>query len=179
MRSAWTNLNRLIDEPSAAGFVVQRMAPPGIPVAIGSLEDVLFGPIVSFGVSGTPSELLDDVSYRIPPLTNDDAADLIRDVKAAPLFFGYRGSEAIDVAGIEQVILRLAQLKDDLPEVEALKLGLVLASAHRIDVLRASGRVAPSQDARSDSFTRRMGGPTGSDDTMYGLPGHGLPARGV
>ena len=47
------------------------MAPPGIPVAIGSLEDALFGPIVSFGVSGTPSELLDDVSYRIPPLTDD------------------------------------------------------------------------------------------------------------
>ena len=171
MRSAWANLNELIDEPSAAKFVVQRMAPPGIPVAVGSLEDALFGPIVSFGVSGAPSELLDDVSYRIPPLTNDDAADLIRDVKAAPLFFGYRGSEAVDVAGIEQVILRLAQLKDDLPEVEVLKLGLVLASAHRIDVLRASGRVSPSPDSRTDSFTRRMGGPTGSDDTMYGMAG--------
>jgi acyl-CoA synthetase (NDP forming)/RimJ/RimL family protein N-acetyltransferase len=171
MRSAWANLTGLIDEPASARFVVQRMAPPGIPVAIGSLEDALFGPIVSFGVSGTPSELLEDVSYRIPPLTNDDAADLIRDVKAAPLFFGYRGSEAIDVAGIEQVILRLARLKDDLPDVQVLSLGLVLASAHRIDVLRASGRVAPSQDARSDWFTRRMADPTGRDDTMYGLAG--------
>jgi acyl-CoA synthetase (NDP forming)/RimJ/RimL family protein N-acetyltransferase len=171
MRSAWANLTSLIDEPASARFVVQRMAPPGIPVTIGTLEDALFGPIVSFGVSGTPSELLEDVSYRIPPLTNDDAADLIRDVKAAPLFFGYRGSEAIDVAGIEQVILRLARLKDDLPDVEVLNLGLVLASAHGIDVLRATGRVAPSQDARSDWFARRMAVPTGRDDTRYGLAG--------
>jgi len=169
MRSAWSNLNDLIDDPSSAGFVVQRMAPPGIPVAIGSLEDALFGPIVSFGMAGAPSELLEDVAYRIPPLTADDAADLVRDVKAAPLFFGYRGSEPVDVAGIENVILRLAQLKDDLPEVERLRLGLVLASARRTDVLRATGRVAPSPNARSDSFTRRMTGPTGSDDTVYGL----------
>jgi acyl-CoA synthetase (NDP forming)/RimJ/RimL family protein N-acetyltransferase len=173
MRSAWHNLTSLIDEPAEARFVVQRMAPPGIPVSIGSLEDALFGPIVSFGVAGTPSELLDDVSYRIPPLTNDDAADLTRDVKAAPLFFGYRGSEAIDMASIEQVILRLARLKDDLPEVEALSLGLVLASAHGVDVLRASGRVAPSEDGRSDWFTRRMAGPSSSEDTMYGPVGAG------
>jgi acyl-CoA synthetase (NDP forming)/RimJ/RimL family protein N-acetyltransferase len=169
MRAAWQNLTGLIDQPAAAGFVVQRMAPPGIPVSIGSLEDALFGPIISFGVSGTPSELLGDVSYRVPPITNDDAADLVREVKAAPLFFGHLGSEPIDVAGVEQVILRLAQLKDDLPDIALLKLGLVLASAHGIDVLRATGRVAPSQDARSDWFARRMAGPTGSDDTAYGI----------
>ncbi|MEJ7629902.1 MAG: GNAT family N-acetyltransferase [Nocardioidaceae bacterium] len=168
MRSAWHNLTCLIDDASRAEFVVQRMAPPGIPVSIGSLEDALFGPIVSFGVAGPPSELLDDVSYRIPPLTNDDAADLIRDVKAAPLFFGYRGSEAIDVASIEQLILRLARLKDDLPDVEQLDLGLALASADGVRVLRASGRVAPSPGGRRDSFTRRMEGPSSSDDTMYG-----------
>ncbi len=168
MRAAWKNLTSLVTDPSRAEFVVQRMAPAGIPVSIGSLEDGLFGPIVSFGVAGPPSELLDDVSYRIPPLTNDDASDLIRDVKAAPLFFGYRGSEPIDVASIEQVILRLARLKDDLPEVEVLNLGLVLASAHGVEVLRALGRVGRHPDARSEWFTRRMAGPTGSDDTLYG-----------
>ena len=168
MTAAWEGLTALIDDPDRAGFVVQRMAPPGIPVSIGSHEDGLFGPIVSFGVAGLPSELLDDVSYRIPPLTNDDAADLIRDVKAAPLFFGYRGSAPVDVASVEEVILRLARLKDDLPEVEVLNLGLVLASAHGIDVLRASGQVCPSPNARSDWFTRRLEGPSSSDDTMYG-----------
>ncbi len=169
MATAWRNLTDMIDDPARAAFVVQRMAPPGIPVSIGSLEDALFGPIISFGVAGPPSELLDDVSYRIPPLTDDDAADLVRDVKAAPLFFGYRGSEAIDVPSVERVILRLARMKDDLPEVEVLNLGLVLASADGVCVLRAFGRVMPTPDARSDWFTRRLADQSGVEDTLPGL----------
>jgi acyl-CoA synthetase (NDP forming) len=172
MTAAWRNLTGIIDDLEHAGFVVQRMAPPGIPVAIGSVEDQLFGPIVSFGVAGAPSELLDDVSYRIPPLCGDDAADMVRDVRAAPLLFGYRGSEAIDVPSIERLILRVARLTDDLPEVEALTIGLALASKHGVEVLRATGRVAPSPDARSDWFTRRMAGESSSDDTMFGAAPH-------
>jgi acyl-CoA synthetase (NDP forming)/RimJ/RimL family protein N-acetyltransferase len=170
MKAAWDNLNGLIDEPDKANFVVQPMAAPGIPISIGVLEDALFGPIVSFGMAGTPSELLGDVSYRIPPLTDSDAADLVRDVRAAPLFFGYRGSEAIDVPAVEGLIHRVAQLKDGLPEVQVLDLSLVLAGADGAKVLRASGRVAPVADARSDWFTRRMTGPTSVDDTLV----HGI-----
>jgi len=112
--------------------------------------------MVSFGMAGTPSELLGDVSYRIPPLTESDAADLVRDVRAAPLFFGYRGSERVDVASIEEVISRMAQLKDDLPDVERLDLGLVLAGAEGCRVLRAAGRVLHLVDMRSDSLARRF-----------------------
>ncbi len=166
MTTAWRNLTASIEEPDEAGFVVQRMAQSGIPVAICSMEDTLFGPIVSFGMAGTASELLGDVAYRIPPLTDADAADLVRDVKAAPLFFGYRGSEAIDVAAVEDLIQRVARLKDDLPEVEALDLGLVLAGAGGAEVLRANGSVAPVQDARSDWFARRLAGPSSMEDTL-------------
>jgi acyl-CoA synthetase (NDP forming)/GNAT superfamily N-acetyltransferase len=166
MAVAWRSLNSAIDEPERAQFVVQQMAPAGIPVSIGSLEDPLFGPIISFGMAGPPSELLGDVSYRIPPLTDSDAADLVREVRAAPLFFGYRGSEAIDVPSVETLVLRLSRLKDDLPEVQALHLGLVLAGADGVKVLRASGRVCPVADARSDWYTRRMSAPTGIDDTL-------------
>jgi hypothetical protein len=166
MTAAWDNLNELIDEPDRADFVVQPMAAPGIPISMGTLEDALFGPVVSFGMAGTPSELLGDVAYRIPPLTDSDAADLVRDVRAAPLFFGYRGSEAIDVPAVEELIHRLAQLKDSIPEVQVLDLSLVLAGADGAKVLRASGRVCPVADARSDWFTRRMTGPTSIDDTL-------------
>jgi acyl-CoA synthetase (NDP forming)/GNAT superfamily N-acetyltransferase len=156
MRSAWRGLNELIDDAAHADFVVQPMAPPGIPVSIGGVEDALFGPMVSFGMAGTPSELLGDVSYRIPPLTDSDAADLVRDVRAAPLFFGYRGSEPVDVAGIEEIISRLGQLKDDLADIQRLDLGLVLAGAEGCRVLRATGRVLPLVDVRGDSLTRRF-----------------------
>jgi len=166
MNTAWENMLDTIDDFDNAGFVVQHMSHAGIPVSIGSLEDALFGPIVSFGMAGTPSELLGDVAYRIPPLTDSDAADLVRDLKASPLFFGYKGSEAVNVAAVEELIQRHARLKDDLPEVEQLDLGLVMAGEKGSEVLRASGRVSPLHTARSDWYTRRLGGPTGTEDTL-------------
>jgi acyl-CoA synthetase (NDP forming) len=166
MTAAWNTLNSLIDDPSRAEFVVQPTAPPGISVSIGSLEDTLFGPIVSFGMAGTASELLGDIAYRIPPLTDSDAADLVRDVRAAPLFFGYRGSDGVDVPAIEEIVHRLAQLKDDLPDVQVLDLGLVLASADGAQVLRASGSLSAVQAGRSDVLTRRLTGPSSSEDTL-------------
>ena len=83
--------------PTTAGFVVQRNAPPGVPVSISSLEDPLFGPVVSFSLAGPLTEMLADRSYRIPPLSGLDAADMVREVKNSPLLFGYRGSEVVDV----------------------------------------------------------------------------------
>jgi acyl-CoA synthetase (NDP forming) len=166
MRNAWETLTGMAETPDGAEFVVQPMSHAGIPVAICTLEDPLFGPIVSFGMAGTASELLGDIAYRIPPLTDSDAADLVRDVKAAPLFFGYRGSEAVDVAALEELILRVSRLKDDLPEVQALDLGLVLVGVDGADVLRATGRVTPVNYVRSDWYTRRLGGPSGTEDTL-------------
>ncbi|HEU0128353.1 MAG TPA: acetate--CoA ligase family protein, partial [Pseudonocardiaceae bacterium] len=166
MAAAWWHLAGLIDDPADAAFVVQPMAAPGVPVAIGSVEDALYGPLVSFGMAGTPSDLLGDVSYRIPPLTESDAAELVREVRAAPVLFGYRGAEEVDVGCIEELVLRLAQLKDDLPDVQLLNLDLVLAGAQGAAVLRAEGRVAPGQDTRSDWLTRRLAGPSCSTDTL-------------
>jgi hypothetical protein len=166
MRDAWQTLNQIIDHPVDAGFVVQRMAPPGMPVSMTSMEDPLFGPIVSFGVAGWPSDLLEDRSYRIPPLTDTDAASMVRDIRAAPLLFGYRGSERVEVARLEDLLQRLARLKNDLPEVAFLDLGLVLAGAHSCTVLDASCRVAPVRDSRSDWFARRLSVPPG--DTLPG-----------
>nr|MBA2444858.1 acetate--CoA ligase family protein [Nocardioidaceae bacterium] len=166
MYAAWANLNEIIDEPDLAGFVVQPMAKPGIPVQIGALEDPLFGPIISFGTAGPLTELLGDVSYRIPPLTDSDAADLVRDVRAAPIFFGYLGSPAVDVASVEQLIQRVAILKDELPEVVQLDLSLVMAGVEGAEVLRVIGRIAPVREARSDWFARRLTGPVSAEDTL-------------
>ena len=117
-------------------------------------------------MAGTPSELLGDVAYRIPPLTDSDAADLVRDVRAAPLFFGYKGSEPVDVPAVEELIQRLARLKDDLPEVEQLDLSLVLAGADGVEVLRPPVGSRRCSNARSDWYTRRLGGPSGTEDTL-------------
>jgi hypothetical protein len=112
-------------------------------------------------VSGAATELLGDKSYRIPPMHSGEAAAMVREVKAAPLLFGYRGSERVDVEAIEHLLLRLAQLKNDLPQVCSIDLTLVLAGAHGASVLSASGRVEPVTDPRSDWFVRRLSDQSG------------------
>ncbi|MEO9324561.1 GNAT family N-acetyltransferase [Nocardioides sp. C4-1] len=155
MRSAWESLTDLVRDPAGADFVVQKNSAPGVPVAIRSLEDPLFGPVVSFGISGPIIDLLSDRAYRIPPLGERDVASMVRDVKSAPLLFGYRGAEPVDVAAIEQLISRVAQMQNDLPNLSSLELSLVLAGRDGATVLTASGRAAPVADPRSD-FVRRM-----------------------
>lgn len=160
MRQAWQGLvdgggaGRL--DARAAGFVVQRMVPPGVPVSIEAGEDPLFGPLLSFGVSGAPSELLGDRAFRIPPLTDVDAAEMVREIKSAPLLLGWRGAEVVDTAAIEDLVLRLAQLKNDLPDVARLDLDQVLAGAAGACVLEAAGRVERTSGARGDRYVRRL-----------------------
>jgi hypothetical protein len=95
-----------------------------------------------------------------------EAADMVREIKAAPLLFGYRGSEKVDVDAVEHLLLRVAQLKNDLPQVRSLDLNLVLVGAAGATVLNAVGRVEPVADARSDWYTRRLSTPAG--DTLHG-----------
>ncbi|WP_299929705.1 bifunctional GNAT family N-acetyltransferase/acetate--CoA ligase family protein [uncultured Nocardioides sp.] len=156
MAQAWRSLTSLITDPDNAGFVVQGNAPPGVPVTIATMEDPLFGPVLSFGIGGPLTELLGDRSFRIPPLADHDAQDMVREIRASPLLFGYRGSEIVDVAEIERLVRQVAQLQHDLPQVRALQLPLVLAGAEGATVLGANVRVEPVKDPRSDWFVRRL-----------------------
>jgi acyl-CoA synthetase (NDP forming) len=164
MRDAWGSLNTLITEPEKAGFVVQKNSPPGVPVAVRSIEDPLFGPVVSFGISGPVIDLLEDKAFRIPPLMAGDAAAMVREIKSSPMLFGYRGSEVVDISAVERLILRVAQLQHDLPQVSAMDLSLVLAGADGVKVLTAAARVDPVLDPRSDWFVRRL--PRSPGDTL-------------
>ncbi len=166
MRDAWESLAALVGGADDAEFVVQRTAAPGVPVAVGGLEDPLFGPAISFGISGALTDLVGDRAYRIPPISALDAAETVRSIKAAPLLFGYRGSAQVDVAAVEDLIRRVAQLKMDLPRVSQVDLMLVHATADGVSVLHAGGRVAPVADTRSDLFVRRLTAPPG--DTLPG-----------
>jgi hypothetical protein len=156
MVHAWESLTASIQEPHLAGFVVQRNAPPGVPVAISAVEDALFGPVVSFGLSGPMTELLGDHAYRIPPLTEHDARAMTREIKSSPMLFGYRGSEVVDVDRVEALILLVSRLKNDLPQLHSIELSLVLAGRTASTVLTASARVEPVSDPRSDWFVRRL-----------------------
>ena len=156
MRDAWTTLTGQITDSDAAGFVVQRVAEPGVPVEIGGVEDPLFGPTVSFSIAGSLTDLVGDRAYRIPPITPLEASEMVRELKAAPLLFGYRGSELVDVPAVEVLLRRVALLKNDLPQLGSIDLSLVHATASGVRVLSARAHASPVTDARSDWFARRL-----------------------
>ena len=140
---------------AAAALAVQAMVPPGVATVIRTADDPSFGALVSFGVGGVATELLGDHGFRVLPLTDLDAAELVRSVRAAPLLFGYRGSEPVDVGALEALLLRATRLADDLPEVAELELNPVVVAESGVSVLRATARIAPPP-ARLDAGPRRL-----------------------
>jgi acyl-CoA synthetase (NDP forming)/RimJ/RimL family protein N-acetyltransferase len=156
MADAWKDLRQLVTEIgladdeslSAAMPVVQAMAPSGVALIITSHEDAAFGPIISLGLDGIPSELLGDTVYRVPPLTTVDAAEMIRELKAAPTLLGRHGAPGVDIAGIEDVLHRVAQLSDAIPQLASVTLRPCVASVGSISVLGARVFIAPTADQR-------------------------------
>jgi len=124
------------------GAVVQRMAPGGLEVIVGITQDPLFGPLLLFGLGGVTAELLADRALRILPITDEDAHELVRSLRTSPLLFGYRGSPPLDVAALEDVIVRVARLAEDVPEISEMDLNPVIVGEHGVTVVDAKVRCA-------------------------------------
>ncbi|MFJ5992536.1 GNAT family N-acetyltransferase [Lentzea sp. NPDC092896] len=149
---AYQDLAELSGKP---GVYVQRMAPKGVSCVLGLQDDPSFGTLVWFGLSGLVSDLLGDRAYRAVPLTDTDAAELVAAPKAAPLLTGYRGDEPADLKALQDLVLRLAALAEDLPEVRSLKLEPVLASAAGAFVSSARIVIGPPPSLH-DAGPRRL-----------------------
>jgi acetyltransferase len=105
---------------------VSRMARPGTEVIAGVTNDPVFGPLVAFGLGGYLVELLDDVSFRLLPLTDRDAASMIQGTRAGRLLEGYRGAPRSDIAAVEEILLRLAALAESEPRILEIDLNPVI-----------------------------------------------------
>ncbi|MDT8914244.1 GNAT family N-acetyltransferase [Amycolatopsis sp. PS_44_ISF1] len=134
---------------------VQRMAPKGLSCVIGLQDDPSFGTLVSFGLSGLVSTLLGDRAYRAVPLTDVDAATLIREPRTSPLLTGYRGDEPADLAALQDMVQRVAALAEDNPEVRSLALDPILASPDGAFVANARMVLGPPP-TRPDTGPRRL-----------------------
>ena len=151
LADAWAELDLAEDGRGC----VQAMADRGVDTVFGVQDDGAFGALVSFGVGGVATELLGDRAYAAVPLTDEDAADLVRAPRAAPMLTGYAGAAPADLAALADVALRLSRLSDDLPGVVDLRVGAVAApsGAH---LLWATVRVGPPS-ARHEG-PRRLSG---------------------
>ncbi|GLF99645.1 bifunctional acetate--CoA ligase family protein/GNAT family N-acetyltransferase [Streptomyces yaizuensis] len=143
LRQSYRELTDRLGGPGELRPVVQSMAPRGVDTVVRAVIDPAVGAVLSFGLAGAASELLGDTSHRLIPVTDRDAAELVRGIRTAPLLFGWRGSAPVDTPALEELLLRVSRLVDDHPEVVSISLEPVVVAQRGLSVLGASVRLAP------------------------------------
>jgi acyl-CoA synthetase (NDP forming) len=133
--------------------LVQPMIRGGAELLAGVVQDPVFGPLVAFGPGGVLAELIGEASFRIAPLTDVDAAELVTTGKAGRLVAGFRGAPAADDAALVDLVLRLARLAEELGEVAELDLNPVIALPEGCMAVDARVRVKrPERVARAKTW---------------------------
>jgi acyl-CoA synthetase (NDP forming) len=131
VRSAYRKILENAKKHNAAakivGVLVQEMAPQSTEVIVGAIKDPQFGQTLMFGLGGIFVELLKDVTFRVAPITQEDAEEMITEVKAYPLLKGYRNTPPADINAIVNVLLSTSKLVMDYPEIKELDLNPIMA----------------------------------------------------
>ncbi|GAA5044638.1 bifunctional acetate--CoA ligase family protein/GNAT family N-acetyltransferase [Streptomyces similanensis] len=155
LRRAYAELTELFGTPEELRPVVQAMAPRGVDTVVRAVIDPAAGAVLSFGLAGAASQLLDDMAHRLVPVTGREAISMVRSIRTAPLLFGWRGSAPVDTPALEELLLRVSRLVDDHPEVVAVTLEPAVVAPHGVSVLSAGVRLAPPP-ARDDLGPRTL-----------------------
>jgi acetyltransferase len=109
------------------GILVQEMVDSGKEIIVGMNRDPQFGPLMMFGLGGIYVEVLEDVTFRLAPVTESEAREMVEEIQASPLLRGARGEKAVDLDVVVEIIQRASQLAMDFPEITALDLNPVVA----------------------------------------------------
>jgi acetate---CoA ligase (ADP-forming) len=131
VRRAYTDImsrgRNVAAERDIDGVLIQSMIAGGVETMIGISDDPLFGPLVAFGLGGVHVEILGDVRFRVGPLTDRDADELLHEIKGLRLLEGYRGHPPADLEALRDLLLRISRLAVDVSEIVELDLNPVLA----------------------------------------------------
>jgi acyl-CoA synthetase (NDP forming) len=122
-----SSLKQAYPEARIDGVSVQTMAPPGVEVIVGMSKDAQFGPVLMFGLGGILVEVLKDVSFRIVPVTERDAREMIKEIKGYPVLQGYRGQKPASIPALEQLIVKVSQFVEKNPQIKELDLNPIFA----------------------------------------------------
>jgi acyl-CoA synthetase (NDP forming)/RimJ/RimL family protein N-acetyltransferase len=137
-----------------AGVIVKPIVTGGVEVMISVLQEEVVGPLVLFGVGGAAADALADRAARLAPLTNSDASELIHSIRAAPLLLGHPGAPGVDLTALRDLLLRVSQLADDLPQIAELELSPVFARPDGVQAVDARIRLQAAEPA--DAHLRRL-----------------------
>jgi acetyl-CoA synthetase (ADP-forming) len=132
------NVKKHRADAKIVGILVQEMAPASTEVIVGAIEDPQFGPALMFGLGGIFVEILRDVAFRIAPIDEDEAREMISEVKAYPLLKGYRNLPPADIEAIVKILVNTSRLVMEHQEIKELDLNPIMVY----------GRGAKTVDAR-------------------------------
>jgi acetyltransferase len=123
------------------GFLVQEYVRGGREVIVGMTHDPKFGPLVMFGLGGIYVETVKDVVFRVPPLTDLDAQEMIRQIRGYRLLEGVRGEPAVDMAGLAEMLERFSQMVEELPQLAEVEINPFLVFPEAGDFRAVDARV--------------------------------------
>jgi acyl-CoA synthetase (NDP forming) len=131
VRKAYDDILKLVKKKYPRAFIhgisVQKMAPPGTEVIVGTSKDPQFGPVIMFGLGGIFVEVLKDVSFRVIPVKQKDAQEMIQEIKGFPLLGGYRGKEPANIPALVGIILKISKFINENPQIREMELNPIFA----------------------------------------------------
>ena len=125
-RKIMNNVKNAAPNARVVGILIQEMVPYGLEVIVGGLRDVVFGPVIMFGLGGVFVEVLKDVSFRIAPLYPEDIDEMIREIKAYRVLEGYRGEPPKDIDSIKDIIYKVSKLMLEVEKIRELDLNPIM-----------------------------------------------------
>ena len=137
-----------------AGVIIKPIVTGGVEVMISVLQEEVAGPLVLFGVGGAAADRLADRAARLAPLTDSDADELIRSIRAAPLLLGHSGAPGVDLTALRDLLLRVSQMADDLPQIAELEVSPVFARPDGVQAVDARIRLQAAEP--TDAHLRRL-----------------------
>ncbi len=120
------NLNKNNPDACISGILIQKQVPKTIHVIIGGIRDEQFGPTVMLGLGGIYVELFKDVTFRIAPVTDSEALEMIKEIKGYSILKGYRGTEMLDIQQTAKTVVTVSELISDIDEIKEVELNPLL-----------------------------------------------------
>jgi len=120
------NVHKNATKAQIVGMLIQEMAPSGTEVIVGSIKDPQFGPALMFGLGGIFVEVLKDVTFRVAPISQEEASEMIREVKAYPLLKGYRNTPPADTKAIAEILVKTSKMVMEHQEIKELDLNPIM-----------------------------------------------------
>ncbi len=135
------NVKKYQPDAKIEGILMRQMIPDGEEVILGLKRDVSFGGVVMFGLGGIFVEVVKDIAFRVAPLSKEESADMIKDIKGAPLLFGMRNQPARDVTALQESIQRLSQLAEECPQIKELDINPMIVLEENKGAFIADARI--------------------------------------